>query len=59
MPTYYVEDYDGERNDDAVDVAPAETPATSVEDVTAKVVEAPKAKPAKKAAVKPSTKSKS
>lgn len=39
MPTYYVEDYDGERNDDAVPATPAETDASFVEDVTAKVVE--------------------
>lgn len=37
MPTHYVEDYDGERNSDAVD-RPAETQASFVEDVTAKVV---------------------
>lgn len=44
MPTHYVEDYDGERNSDAVDPAPAEVKALHVEDVTAKVVE-PKASP--------------
>jgi hypothetical protein len=37
MPTYYVEDYDGERNKDAAEP-----------DVNAKVVEAEAAKPAKK-----------
>lgn len=40
MPTYYVEDYDGKREKDAVDPAPAETDASPVESVTtAKVVE--------------------
>lgn len=36
-PTHYVSDFDGERNDDAVD-HPAEVEASFVEDVTAKVV---------------------
>ena len=38
MVTHYVEDYDGKRNADAVDPAPAEVEASFVEDVTAKVV---------------------
>lgn len=51
MPTYYVEDYDGKREKDAVPAAPAEMPASPVEEVTAKVVE-PETKraPAKKTA---------
>jgi hypothetical protein len=32
MPTYYVEDYDGERNDDAVETAPAPVVETKVVD---------------------------
>lgn len=42
MPTYYVEDYSGKRNHDAVDPAPAEVEATPVEgDPETKVVTAP------------------
>ena len=45
MPTYYVEDYDGERNDDAVEPVVL----SPVWDVEAKVVEAEsKPKAAKK-----------
>ena len=55
MPTYYVEDYDGKRNSDAVDAAPAEVAASPVEDVTAKVVEA-EAKPAAKKTSRATTK---
>jgi hypothetical protein len=55
MPTYYVEDYDGKREKDAVGPAPAETDASFVEDVTAKVVE-PRAKPAAKKSAKATTK---
>lgn len=47
MVTHYVEDFDGKRNSDAVDPAPEETPASFVEDVTAKVVE-PESKSAAK-----------
>jgi len=55
MPTYYVEDYDGKRNSDAVDAVPAEVDATPIEDVTAKVVEAD-AKPAPKKTSRAKTK---
>lgn len=37
MPTYYVEDYDGEKNDDAVEREPF-NPVTDDGGVTAKVV---------------------
>jgi hypothetical protein len=47
MPTHYVEDYDGERNDDAVE--PVVLSPVVDDAVTAKVVEPEsKAKPAKK-----------
>lgn len=55
MGTYYVEDYDGERNEDAIEavvLAPVVDDAPVEEGVQAKVVEAPEPKPAKKTAAK-------
>jgi hypothetical protein len=54
MPTHYIEDYDGERNDDAVD-RPEFTPVVDDAPET-KVVEAADKPAPKKAAVKAETK---
>lgn len=54
MPTYYVEDYDGERNDDAVERVVLSPVAD--DGVQAKVIAAVEEKPAPKHSAKAETK---
>lgn len=56
MPTHYVEDYDGERNEDAVDRVVLSPVSDLDDEVEAKVVEPAKAKKAAKKSATAETK---